>query len=108
MYVGYQRRDSHVRLHESAAGPLRPPTHGELEELTESARAELHRELDATGRRKLLRLTDAQNALLEEAKLSSFLAGFKLAWGIAKELEVYSFAQEDEEHARRLAEEEEA
>ena len=86
-------------------------THGELEELTESARIELHRELDAAGRRKLLRLTDAQNALLEEAKLSSFLAGFKLAWGIAKELEaggLYSFAQEDEEHARRLAEEEEA
>ena len=82
-------------------------TNGELKELTESARAELHRELDATGRRKLLRLTDAQNALLEEAKLSSFRAGFKLAWGIAKELEedgLYSFAQEDEERARRLAE----
>ena len=40
-------------------------THGELEELTESARIELHQELDAAGRRKLLRLTDAQNALLE-------------------------------------------
>ena len=85
-------------------------THDELAELTESARAELHRELDAAGHRKLLRLTDAQNALLEEEKLSSFLAGFKLAWGIAKELEedgLYSFAQEDEERARRLAEQSE-
>ena len=72
---------------------------------------ELHQELDTAGRRKLLRLTDTQNTLLDEAKLSSFHAGFKLAWGIAKELEAggfYSFAQEDEEHARRLAEEEEA
>ena len=86
-------------------------THGEPEELTESARAELHQELDAAGRRKLLRLTDAQNALLEEVKLSSFHAGFKLAWGIAKELEaggLYSFAQEDEERAQRLAEQDEA
>lgn len=85
--------------------------HGELEELAESARAELHQELDAAGHRKLLRLTDAQNALLEESKLLSFLAGFKLAWGIAKELEadgLYSFAQEDEDRAHRLAEQEEA
>ena len=30
---------------------------------------------------------DAQNILLEEATLLSFTAGFKLAWGMAKELE---------------------
>lgn len=35
--------------------------------------------------KKLLRLPDAQNILLEEATLMSFTAGFKLAWGIAGE-----------------------
>ena len=41
--------------------------------------------MDAAGRRKLLRLLDAQNALLVESKLSSFTAGFKLALGIIGE-----------------------
>ena len=51
-------------------------------------------------RKKLLRLLDAQNILLEEATLMSFTAGFKLAWGMAKELEadgLYSFEREEEE-----------
>ena len=54
-----------------------------------------------------MRLLDAQNALLAESKLMSFTAGFKLAWGMAKELEAdgfYSFAWEEEEHICRQAE----
>ena len=43
--------------------------------------------MDDEKRKKLLRLLDAQNILLEEATLLSFTAGFKLAWGMAKELE---------------------
>ena len=43
--------------------------------------------MDAAGRKKLLHLLDAQNALLAESTLMSFTAGFKLAWGMAKELE---------------------
>ncbi len=65
--------------------------------------------MDAAGRRKLLRLLDAQNALLVEAKLMSFTAGFKLAWGMAKELEadgLYSFELEEEEHICHLTEKE--
>ena len=57
--------------------------------------------------RRLLRLLDAQNALLAESKLMSFTAGFKLAWGMAKELEadgLYSFEREEEEHICRPAE----
>ena len=57
--------------------------------------------MDTAGRRKLLRLLDAQNALLTESTLMSFTAGFKLAWGMAKELEtdgLYSFDQEEEKH----------
>ena len=52
----------------------------------QSAREGLRDGIDAESRRKLLRLLDAQNALLVEAKLMSFTAGFKLAAGIAGEL----------------------
>ena len=44
---------------------------------------------------------DAQNALLAESKLMSFTAGFKLAWGMTKDLEadgLYSFEREEEDH----------
>ena len=50
---------------------------------------------------------DAQNALLAESTLMSFTAGFKLAWGMVKELEtdgLYSFEQEEEEHICHPAE----
>ena len=83
--------------------------HTELDEQVKCAQEELQRDMDAVGRRKLLRLLDAQNALLVEAKLMSFTAGFKLAWGIAKELEadgLYSFGKEEEEHICHPAEQE--
>ena len=73
--------------------------HSELDKQVEYAQAELRRDMDAAGRRKLLRLIDAQNALLVEATLMSFTAGFKLAWGMAKELE-------EEEHICHPAEQE--
>ena len=66
-------------------------------------------DMDAAGRKKLLRLLDAQNTLLVESKLMSFTAGFKLAWGMAKELEadgLYSFEREEEEHICHPAEQE--
>ena len=65
-----------------------------------SAREEVREGMDDEKRKKLLRLLDAQNILLEEATLMSFTAGFKLAWGMAKELEadgLYSFEREEEE-----------
>ena len=67
----------------------------------------MRRGMDAAERKKLLRLLDAQNALLVESKLISFTAGFKLAWGMAKELEadgLYSFELEEEEHICHPAE----
>ena len=66
-------------------------SHPELDKQVEYAQEELRRDMDATGRRKLLRLLDAQNTLLVESKLMSFTAGFKLAWGMAKELEADVF-----------------
>ena len=83
--------------------------HTELDEQVKSAQEELRRDMDAAGRRKLLRMLDAQNTLLVESKLMSFTAGFKLAWGMAKELEadgLYSFEREEEEHICHPAEQE--
>ena len=83
--------------------------HGELDAQIDYAQVELRRDMDATERKKLLRLLDAQNALLAESKLMSFTAGFKLAWGMAKELEadgLYSFELEEEERICRPAEQE--
>ena len=81
--------------------------HPELDAQVDRVQAELRRDMDAAGRKKLLRLLDAQNALLAESTLMSFTAGFKLAWGMAKELEAdgfYSFEREEEEHICRLTE----
>lgn len=76
----------------------------EIEEL----RQELRETLQKPERRKLLRLVDAQNLLREETSFASFMAGFKLAWGLAQELEadgLYSFEDEEEARACRRAEE---
>jgi len=75
----------------------------ELAEQIEYAQAELRRDMDAAGRKKLLRLLDAQNALLVESKLISFTAGFKLAAGIAGELGTpYSFDADEEQKAKEM------
>ena len=77
--------------------------HSELDKQVKYAREELRRDMDAAGRRKLLRLLDAQNILLEESTLMSFTAGFKLAWGIAGELGTpYSFDADEEEKAKEM------
>ena len=83
--------------------------HSELDKQVEYAQEELRRDMDATERKKLLRLLDAQNTLLAESTLMSFAAGFKLAWGMAKELEadgLYSFEKEEEDHICHPAEQE--
>ena len=72
--------------------------HPELDAQVDRVQAELRRDMDAAGRKKLLRLLDAQNALLAESTLMSFTAGFKLVWDMVKELEadgLYSFEREE-------------
>ena len=84
-------------------------SHPELDTQIKSAHEELRRDMDAVGRGKLLHLLDAQNTLLIESKLMSFTAGFKLAWGVARELEadgLYSFEREEEERICHPAEQE--
>ena len=75
----------------------------DLRALVEDTHEELKRSMDIAERRKLLRLLDAQNALLVEATLMSFTAGFKLAAGIAGELGApYSFDADEEEKAKEM------
>ena len=84
-------------------------SHPELDTQIERAQEELRRDMDAAGRRKLLRMIDTQNSLLAKSTLMSFTAGFKLAWGMAKELEadgLYSFEREEEEYICHPAEQE--
>ena len=69
---------------------------------------QLHRELsaqmDRDTRRKLLRLVDTSDTLRNEEVFAGFVAGFRLADGIAKELsqeKAYSFDDDTEELARK-------
>ena len=87
----------------------REPDFSELEEEIEQTRQEVRDCLDKMQRRRLMYLVDAQNLLREKTSLASFMAGFKLAWGIAKELEtdgLYSFDYEQEQRACKASEQE--
>ena len=49
-------------------------------------------------KRKLLLIVDSMDAIRDEVSLASFIAGFKLAWGISRELEadgLYSYDEEE-------------
>ena len=87
----------------------REPDFSELEEEIEQTRQEVRDCLDKLQRRRLMHLVDTQNLLREETSLASFIAGFKLAWGIARELEadgLYSFQKEEERRACEIVERE--
>ena len=65
--------------------------------------------LDKMQRRRLMHLVDTQNLLKETISQASFTAGFKLAWGLSKELEadgLYSFDEEETDRACRQMREE--
>ena len=86
------------------------PDFRELEEDIENTRQEVRDFLDKMQRRRLMHLVDTQNLLREETYLASFTAGFKLAWGLSKELEtdgLYSFDEEETERVCRRMEQEE-
>ena len=80
-----------------------------IAEQVETAEDHLREQLGKEQRRLLLRLTDLHHALREEAQLGGFIAGYRLAEGIHKELDGYprfSIAAEEEERARKKFEEE--
>ena len=87
----------------------REPDFSELEEEIEQTHQEVRDCLDKMQLRRLMHLVDTQNLLREETSLASFTAGFKLAWGIARELEadgLYSFQKEEEQRACEIMERE--
>lgn len=72
----------------------------------QKVRAELERSyreikarLGQQDQESLLQLVDLENELGEETSLISFIAGFQLGMGIARELEPYSFEDEEEKQA---------
>ena len=89
---------------------FRKPNLTELEKEIETARQEVRDCLDKVQRRRLMDLVDGQALLREAISLASFTAGFKLAWGLSKELEadgLYSFDEEETDRACRQMREEE-
>ena len=87
---------------------FREPEYADVRREIEGLRRELREQLDRQDREKLLKLVDMGIELREEISLASFIAGFKLAWGLAQELEadgLYSFEDEEETRAYRRAEE---
>ena len=75
-----------------------------MAEQIKTAEDHLREQLGKEQRRLLLRLTDLYSALREEAQLGGFVAGYRLAEGIHKELDGYprfSIVAEEEERARK-------
>ena len=89
---------------------FRESTNADMRNEIEGLRQELREQLNRQDREKLLKLMDLDIELREETSLLSFMAGFKLAWGLARELEtdgLYSFEDEEEDRALRRMEQKE-
>ena len=77
----------------------REPELQKAREELEQAYREIKARLSQQGQETLLQLADLENELREETSLTSFVAGFQLGLGIARELEPYSFEDEEENRA---------
>ena len=81
----------------------REPELQKAQEELEQAYREIKARLGQQGQEPLLQLADLENELREETSLTSFIAGFQLGMGIARELEPYSFEDEEERQATERA-----
>lgn len=84
---------------------FREPECSELRREIEQTRQVLRDGMDKESRRRLLYLTDCQSALREEVSLQSFLAGYRLACGIYRELlqePTHSFDREEEKRSEEI------
>ena len=73
----------------------------------EVLRGQLTERLGKAERKMLLRLVDLENELKEQECIEAFTSGFRLAYGIQRELSEqppYSFEAEDEQQAREIFE----
>ena len=90
-------RDYMMALHQRFC---KEPGCREIKQQIREVERDLHRTLDRRGQEQLLKLADLENELHDQISLESFLAGFKLALGIAAELAPsYSFDDDEEQRA---------
>ena len=77
---------------------FRAPRCEDLRMTVEDTCGEFLKRMSDEDKRKLLLIVDSMDAIRDEVSLASFIAGFKLAWGISRELEtdgLYSFDEEE-------------
>lgn len=77
---------------------FRKPRCEELRQTVDTTCKELFTRMSDEDKRKLLLIVDSMDAIRDEVSLASFIAGFKLAWGISRELEtdgLYSYDEEE-------------
>ncbi|MEG1578351.1 MAG: hypothetical protein RR336_06270 [Oscillospiraceae bacterium] len=80
-----------------------PPGCDALRDELETVHNHLHQQMNRDEQKLLLRITDLQSAIGDEASLHSFFAGFRLASGIHRELTQeppYSFDRDEERRAK--------
>lgn len=80
------------------------PECGVMREELEALRCDLRDGMERREREKLLRLVDLGIELREETSLAAFMSGFRWGFGIAMEMERYSFEDEEEQRACEKAE----
>ena len=61
----------------------------ESEQEVETCHRQLIERLDKPERKLVLRIIDAQNLMIEQRSVDSFICGFRLAWEMANELNHY-------------------
>lgn len=71
----------------------------ESKQKVETCHRQLIERLDKPERKLVLRIIDAQNLMIEERSVDSFICGFRLAWEMANQLKYY------EENRHPLSEE---
>ena len=65
------------------------PSLVESEQEVETCHRQLIERLDKPERKLVLRIIDAQNLMIEQRSVDSFICGFRLAWEMANELKRY-------------------
>ena len=76
---------------------FRKPQCEDLHQTVEETCRELCTRMWEEDKRNLLLIVDSMDAIRDEVSLASFMAGFKLAWGISRELETDGLYSYDEE-----------
>ena len=88
---------------------FRVPRCENLRMTVEDTCGEFLKRMSDEDKRKLLLIVDSMDAIRDEVSLASFIAGFKLAWGISRELEadgLYSYDEEEMTQPWRRSQEE--